>query len=337
MRIAQVATLATPVRELGAGSIEGIVWLLARVLTALGHDVTTYAVAGSSAPGEVIETLPGPYGQDGSPGDWQLCEWINLCRAVAASERFEVIHSHAYLWGIPLAPLSRAPMVHTLHVLASEDEAWLRVNAPDACVTAISKAQWSAFPVVAPTAVIPHGVDPAAFTFQEKADDYVCFLGRFTPGKGPLRAIATARALGVRLLLAGPADPYYLEHVSPLVDGRLVEYVGPVGGRDRDALLGGARTLLYPITEAEPFGLVMIEAMMCGTPVVATRIGAVPEIVDEGITGYTGGDAGNLASLVQAAIALDRGRVRQRAEARFSADRMARDYLRVYEFLQKAG
>jgi glycosyltransferase involved in cell wall biosynthesis len=337
MRIAQVATLATPVQEHGAGSIEGVIWLLARELTALGHDVTTFAVAGSSAAGAVIETLPGPYGFGGSPGDWHLCEWINLCRAVAVSDRFDVIHSHAYLWGIPVASLSSAPMVHTLHIRASSDEAWLRTNAPDACITAISHAQWSDFPALAPAAVIPHGVDPATFTFRGQAEDYVCFLGRFTPGKGPLGAIATARALGIRLVLAGPPNPYYHERVSPLVDGRTVEYVGPVGGRDRDALLGGARALLYPITEPEPFGLVMIEAMMCGTPVVATRIGAVPEIVDKGITGYTARDAEELPNLVHAAVALDRECVRRRAETRFSADRMARDYVRVYERVRKAG
>ena len=116
MRIAQVATLSTPVRREGSDSIESLVWLLSRELIDMGHEVTVFACAGSEPPGELVATLPGPYARDGSPGNWQLCEWINLCRAVEQSGRFDVLHSHAYLWGLPLEGLSRAPLVHTLHV-----------------------------------------------------------------------------------------------------------------------------------------------------------------------------------------------------------------------------
>jgi glycosyltransferase involved in cell wall biosynthesis len=331
MRIAQVATVGTLVRREGSDSIESLVWVLGRELTRLGHEVKTFAAAGSEVSGELVVTLPGPYGTAGAPDDWQLCEWINLCRAIEQSGRFDVLHSHAYLWGLPLQGLSRAPMVHTLHVSPYEDEARLWSLVPDARVTALSRYQWSAFPELRPVAVIPHGVDPGQFTFRAAPEDYVCFLGRFIPGKGPVEAITTARALGVRLLLAGPRSDYFHEQVEPLVDGRSVEYVGFVSGPRRDRLLGGARALLYPVQAPEPFGLVQVEAMMCGTPVVAMALGAVPEIIDEGVTGYTAASACEFVAQVPRAFALDRRRVRARAEERFAARRMAEQYVALYD------
>jgi glycosyltransferase involved in cell wall biosynthesis len=333
MRIAQVSTLSTPVRREGSDSIESLVWLLSRELTALGHEVTVFACAGSEPHGKLVATLPGPYARDGSPGSWHVCEWINLCRAVEQSARFDVLHSHAYLWGLPLQALSRAPMVHTLHVSPYEDEARLWSLVPEAHVTAISHCQWSAFPERRPAAVIPHGVDPGQFTFRAEPEDYVCFLGRFIQGKGPVEAIAAARALGVRLLLAGPPNDYFREHVEPLVDGRSVEYAGFVRGPQRNRLLGGAKALLYPVREPEPFGLVQVEAMMCGTPVVAMALGAAPEVIDEGVTGYTAASAAEFAAQVPRAFALDRRRVRARAEDRFSARRMAEQYAGLYEWV----
>src|SRR5262249_16701296 len=152
-------------------------------------------------------------------------------------------------------PLARAPMVHTLHLWPTPDEAYLRSMRPNACVTAISKHQWSKYPELKPTATVYHGVDPSQFTFRADPDDYVCYLGQFLPGKGPVVAIETARALGLRLLLAGPPNEYYHSDVAPLVDGRVIEYIGPVRGSERDRLLGGARALLYPMQTEEPFGL----------------------------------------------------------------------------------
>jgi glycosyltransferase involved in cell wall biosynthesis len=337
MRIAQISTVATPVRREYCGSVEGLVWLLTRELTRLGHEVTVFGVAGSEVHGEAVATLPGSYGVNGSPDDWELCEWINICRAVEQSERFDVLHSHAYLWGLPLQPFARSPMVHTMHILPEEDSARLWSLAFDPCVTAVSNHQWSEFPEFRPAAVVYHAVDSSQFTLRLQPEDYVCYLGRFIPGKGPLAAIAVARALDLRLLLAGPYNDYYREHVAPLVDGRSVEYVGFVNGSERDQLLGGARALLYPIQAPEPFGLVQVEAMMCGTPVAALRVGAVPEIIDEGVTGYCAGSTEELAQSVLRTFTLDRRRVRERAEARFSAERMAREYALVYQHLHLNG
>jgi glycosyltransferase involved in cell wall biosynthesis len=331
MRIAQIATLAAPVREHTRGSVESLVWLMTRELARLGHEVTVFGVAGSAADGEVVATLPGPYGENGSPDDWRLCEWLNLCHGVQQSRRFDVLHSHAYLWGLPLEPLSEVPMVHTLHIVPEENSARLWNRFPNACVTAISRHQWSAFPRLRPAAIIPHGIDTAQFTLQTAPADYVCYLGQFAPGKGACAAITAARAAGVRLLMAGPDSACFREEVQPLIDGKSVEYVGFVEGSERDKLLGGARALLFPSEYPEAFGLVLVEAMLCGTPVAAMRLGAMPEIVEDGVSGFSVESVAQLPEALAKCFSLDRRRVRQAAERRFSASRMAGDYLRVFE------
>jgi glycosyltransferase involved in cell wall biosynthesis len=336
MRIAQISTLASPVREHAHGSVESLVWLMTRELAQLGHEVTVFGVAGSEAHGQVVATLPGAYGENDSLGDWHLCEWINLCEAIKQSERFDVLHSHAYLWGMPLESLSRAPMVHTLHIIPDQDSARLWDRCPNACVTALSRHQWSAFPSLRPAAIIPHGVDAAQFTLELVPQDYVCYLGRFEPGKGPCQAIAAARAAGVRLLMAGPSGPYFREKVQPLIDGKTVEYVGLVKGAERDRLLRGAKALVYPIQYPEAFGLVLVEAMLCGTPIAALNLGAVPEIIADGLTGFAVESPDQLPEAIIKCFSLDRRRVRQQAEQSFSVPRMARDYERVYQELRIA-
>ncbi len=336
MRIAQISTLATPVRQNGSGSIEGLVWLLTRELVKMGHEVTVFAAAGSETDGELIATLPGTYGKNDSPGDWQICEFINLSRAVEQSAGFDVLHSHNYLYGLMLQNLSKAPMVHTKHLVGNEESAKIWKLYPNAFVTAISNYQWSAFPELVPASVIYHGVDSAQFTFQPQPDDYVCYLGRFTLGKGPLQAIAAAKNLGLRLILAGPRNDYFDKNIKPLVDGETVEYAGSIDGVKRNRLLGNARALLYPLQQPEPFGLVMAEAMMCGTPVAAMNIGAVPEIIDHGVTGYYAETSEEFTQSLEAAMNLDRKKVRQQALLRFSSERMAQDYVEIYKKILSA-
>lgn len=331
MRIAQISTLASPVCLGATHSIEQLVWLLTEELIKLGHEVTLFAAEGSSTSGHLVATLPGPYAAPGSLGNWQTCEWVNLCQAVEVSGEFDVLHSHGYLWGLPLEALTRTPIVHTLHVQPHDDEARLWSRVPGACVTAISAFQWSAYPELKPAAVIHHGIDPSQFEFEMHPQDHVCYLGRFLPAKGAVEAILTARKLGLRLVLAGPRSEFFSEQVEPLIDGQLIKYIGPVDKADRNRLLGGSRALLYTIREPEPFGLVQIESMMCGTPVAAIRIGAVPEIIDEDVTGACADGIETFHEAIDRALRLDRAGVRAQAVARFSASRMARQYAELYQ------
>src|SRR4026209_2579293 len=159
MRIALASTVSAPVRRDSFGSVEAWTWLLARELGGMGHEVTVFGCGGSAADCEVVATIPGPYGAQGSFDDWQLCEWVNLCKAVQESSRFDVLHAQAYLWGIPLRKLARGRMVHTLHIVPDDNAALLWRSAPDAVVTAMSRHLWSSYPDLAPAAIIPDGVD----------------------------------------------------------------------------------------------------------------------------------------------------------------------------------
>lgn len=336
MRIAQVSTSSGPVREDQTGSVEALVWLLSRELAAVGHEVTIFGCEGSEPPPgvELIVTHPGPYGAKDTPSDWQVCEWMTLCQAAECSSRFDVLHSHAYLWGLPAERFFRAPVVHTMHTCPYEDEGILRRQFPLARVTGVSVYQWrdlAAAGVAPPFAVVHHGIDAAQFTFRDTPGDYLCYLGRFIPAKGPLEAIRIARDVGMPLVLAGPSNPYFETAIRPHVDQRSVKYVGPVNRAERDKLLGSAAALLYPLLEPEPFGLVQIEAMMCGTPVVAPSIGAVPEVVKDGVSGILAPAVSRLAAATKDAVTLPRAPVRAHAIANFASTRMAQAYVEVFQ------
>jgi glycosyltransferase involved in cell wall biosynthesis len=339
VRIAQVSTSSGPVRQDQTGSVESLVWLLTRELLALGHEVTVFGCGGSEVPAgaEFVQTHPSAYGKPGTPSDWQLCDWMTLSAAVDQSSRFDVLHSHAYLWGLPLERFTRCPMVHTLHTMPYHDEALLWDRVPNARITAVSRFQWSRATTRIPADVIHHGVDPDHFPFSDRHQGYLCYLGRFLPGKGPLEAIAAARQSGMPIILAGPANRYFEEHIRPHLDDDTARYVGPVTATKRSQLLGGAAALLYPLTEPEPFGLVQVEAMMCGTPVAATAIGAVPEIVEPGISGALAASASELPRAILDALTLDRHAVRERALLRFGSRAMAQKHEQLYVRTVAAG
>ncbi len=335
LRIALVAPVAQPVPPPRSGSIETVSYLLVRGLVARGHDVTLFAAGSSETPAPLHATFREGYHADPSLWPWELCELFNLAAAVERADSFDVIHAQAEYapLGLAFARLARAPIVQTVHHWPSDAEIALWSRYPEAPFVAVSAAQAERLRGLTVAGVVHHAVDTDALPFQAAPDDYVLFLGRFTPGKGVLAAMDAARRAGLRLLLAAAENAYYRESVAPLVDGRQVVFRGEVGPDARAALLGGARALLYPVQADEPFGLVLAEAMACGTPVAALARGAVPELVDEGVTGGVFETLDDLVAGLPRVAALDRARVRARAVELFGPDRMVDGYVAVYSAL----
>jgi glycosyltransferase involved in cell wall biosynthesis len=337
LRIAQVAPIARPVTPQSGESIEQLVSLLTEELLRRGHDVTLFATGDSLTSAALHAVYPRGHRDDADLWDDTFHETMHMASAFERARDFDVIHSHSYHFALPFTRLVATPVVHTYHVLPDDHVLRSYARYPESHIVAISAYQRACFAANPDVTVVHHGIDTAAFPFGPTRGTYLLFLGRMLSGKGPVRAIRLAEQVGMRLILAGPQQgPYFRTRVAPLIDGRQVEYVGPVGAQERNTLLAGAAALVYPIVAPEPFGLVMVEAMACGTPVAAIGRGAVPEIVEPGTTGYYTRHPGALAGCVEAALTLDRVRVRQQALARFDYRRMVDDYLAVYRRLAAA-
>ncbi|MYD69978.1 MAG: glycosyltransferase family 4 protein [Acidobacteria bacterium] len=335
LRIALVAPVAQRIPPERSGSIESVTALLAAGLVARGHDVTLYAAGSSNTPAALHATFPRGYHEDDALWPWELCELFNIAAAVEpakSGDRFDLIHAQAEYAPIALAftRLAPIPIIQTVHHWPTDPEVALWSRYPEAPFIAVSQAQARRLRGLNVAGVIHHAVDVDALPFRATPDDYVLFLGRFTEGKGVLDAIAIARQAGQRLILAAAENDYYRDQVAPHVDGEHVLYRGEVDRAGAAALLGGARALLYPVTSDEPFGLVVAEAMACGTPVAALHRGAVPELIDSGVTGIIARTPAQLADALPAILAFDRGRVRERAIERFHPDRMVDRYLGHY-------
>jgi glycosyltransferase involved in cell wall biosynthesis len=306
--------------------------LLVDGLVSRGHDVTLFATGGSTTRARLHACFDRGYCEDSSLWPWELCELFNLAAAVEQSAAFDVIHYQAQFSPMSLAfsRLSPTPVLQTLHhsPTASEIALWLRY--PEAPFVAVSHYQARALDGLGVIAVIPHAIDTEAYPFRSMADDYLLFLGRFSEGKGVRQAVEAARRTGNRLILAAAENDYYREVIAPLVDGNQIVYAGEVGHTEKAALLGGAKALLYPVQSGEPFGLVMAEAMACGTPVAALDCGAVREIVEDGMTGRIFESLDALVEGLPQVMRLDRALVRARALDRFDPNRMVLAYLDVY-------
>ena len=339
MRIAHIAPVATTIPPPKSGSVETMTSLLTEGLVDRGHDVTLFATGDSKTRAKLVALYPHGYWHDEHMWPWELYEMLNLAAAVERAPEFDIIHYEAAYYPISLAfaRLSPTPIVQTLHHSPSPAEVKLWLHYPEAPFVAISKEQARLLEGLNVVDTVLHGIDTDGFSFREKPDDYLLFLGRFTQGKGVLQAIEIAKRVGMKLILAAAEDDYYRETVAPHVDDRHIVYYGEADFAAKVKLYGGARALLYPIQSPEPFGLVLAEAMACGTPVAALDKGAVREVVDDGVTGLVFDDLEQMANDLPRVFDLDRCRVRERAVARFGVARMVDEYVAVYRRIAERG
>jgi glycosyltransferase involved in cell wall biosynthesis len=331
LRIGQIAPISAPVAPDTGSSIEQIVSLLTEELVRRGHEVTLFACGESQTSARLHAVYPRSFYADDELWNWELHDQLNAAAAFERAEEFDVIHSHAYHFALPFTRLVRTPVVHTYHVSINADITRAYSRFPEARVVAISDYQRQKMKGLLDVPVIHHGIDVDGHPSRRHPGDYLIFVGRMIPEKGPLEAIALAEATGLPLVLVGPPSDYFHAHVEPRIDGDCVRYAGAMGPAARNELLADAAALVYPLTVSEPFGMVPIEAMACGTPVAALAAGAVPELVDVGVTGYHATDLESLVRLIPDVLALDRARVRETAARRFDYRRMTDEYEEVYE------
>lgn len=340
LRVAQVAPVAISIPPARSGSIETVTSLLTEGLVARGHDVTLFATGGSRTRAKLHATYERGYREDPTIWPWELCEMLNLAAAIERAGAFDVIHYQAEYYPMSLAfsRLSPTPILQTLHHAPHPNEVAMWTRYAEAPFVAISHEQQRLLAGLNVVGVVYHGMDTAALPLRTEPDrdGYLAFLGRFTEGKGVLQAVEVARRVRMPLKLAAAENDYYRAHIAPHVDGKQVIYVGEVDQAGKVELLGGARALIYPVQVAEPFGLVLTEAMACGTPVAALDRGAVSEVVDEGVTGGVFPDVDALVAGLPRVLALDRAAVRRRVVQRFGADRMVDGYVEVYTRLAAA-
>lgn len=340
MRIAMLSPPWIPVPPSGYGGIEWVVSLLVEELVARGHDVTLFATGESKTSAElryVFEVGPVEKMHRALPYAMHVgAAFRRIAAEEAAGRPYDLIHDHTAWLALQFGPLVRAPIVHTLHGAATEEERpFFRQVRDHATFVAVSHYQTTTFTEIEITAVVPNAVDLASFPLRKDKEDYLLCLGRIARDKNQAVAIEVAKRLGIPIVLAGKVDAgadteYFDQAVRPHIDGQLVRFEGEVPDHRKRELFAGARALLFPIEWPEPFGLVMIEAMACGTPVVATPFGAVPEVVDSGVTGFIVRDVDEMVKAVERLDEIDPEACRAHVEARFSPAAMTDGYERVY-------
>jgi glycosyltransferase involved in cell wall biosynthesis len=339
MKIAQIAPLVESVPPRLYGGTERIVSYLTEELVALGHDVTLFASGDSVTAAHLVPCVPQALRLDLNVRDPIPYYMLMLDRVRQRAQDFDVLHFHIDQFHFPLFRPLAGRTVTTLHGRQDlPDLLPLYVGFDDMALVSISNHQRRPVPKANFAATVYHGLPLDLHHAQEpEKRDYVAFLGRISPEKRPDRAIAIARAIGIPLKIAAKVDradeDYFRTKIKPLLQGRGVEFIGEINEQQKTKFLGDAKALLFPVDWPEPFGLSMIEAMACGTPVLAFRCGSVPEIIDDGITGIIVDTMEEAILALPLVMALDRDKVRARFEQRFSATRMAEDYIGVYRAL----
>jgi glycosyltransferase involved in cell wall biosynthesis len=340
VRIAQIAPLYESVPPKFYGGTERVVSYLTEELVRQGHDVTLFASGDSVTAARLVPACPQALRMDTRCVDRLAPHVVMLETVCREAHRFDVIHFHVDYLHFPLSRRLGVPHVTTLHGRLDLPElGQVYDEFADTPVVSISDAQRRPLPQANWQATVYHGL-PDQPRWCERPGSYLAFLGRISPEKRVDRAVEIARRIGTKLRVAAKVDAvdadYFRAEIEPLFRDPLVEFIGEIGEREKPAFLSNARALLFPIDWPEPFGLAMIEALQCGTPVVAWRCGSVPEVIDNGVTGFVVGDLDEAVRAIAAVVELDRRRVRDVFQTRYSVSRMASDYLAVYQRLVSA-
>jgi glycosyltransferase involved in cell wall biosynthesis len=335
MRIAQIAPLIESVPPKLYGGTERVVAYLTEALIDLGHDVTLFASGDSCTRARLISTVPGALRLNPVAMP-QLYTLAMIERVRQLAHEFDILHFHEVdFLHFPVFRSQRNRTITTFHGrLDLPDLHLLAQMFPDMPVVSISHAQRTPLPNLCWQGTVYHGLPRDLLPLSTEPKGYLAFLGRISPEKGPDTAIRIARRAGLPLRIAAKVDrvdqPYFDEIIRPLLKEPGIEFIGEIGEAEKAEFLGGAVALLFPIDWPEPFGLVMIEAMACGTPVVAFRRGSVPEILEDGVTGFLVDNDKDAVDCLDRISMLDRRVIRREFERRFTAERMAKDYLRLY-------
>ena len=325
----------TPPRHYGPWEL--VTSLLTEALVRHGIDVTLFATLDSQTTARLAGVVPAPYGEDETI-DAKVWEYRHLAHVFERAAEFDLIHNQADFPAHAFSGLVRTPMVTTIHGFSSERiMPMYRPYQDRVHFVAISAAD--RHPDLRYAATIHHGIDIDAFPFDPAGSEDLLFFGRIHPDKGPREAIEVARRAARPIALYGIVqdEGYFAREVAPLLNGRTARFEGPVGGGARLAALGRARALLHLVDFDEPFGLSVVEAMACGTPVIASRRGSMPEIIEDGVNGFLVDTADEALAAVERVGELDRREVRRSVERRFHVDRMADDYIALYRSILAAG
>ncbi|HEX9721551.1 MAG TPA: glycosyltransferase family 4 protein [Ramlibacter sp.] len=341
MKIAQVAPLYESVPPRAYGGTERVVSYLTETLVEMGHEVTLFASGDSVTSARLVPVVPWGLRLDPHKPDPLVWHTIMMDMVLKAAPTFDIIHFHIDILQLALVGQCETACLSTPHG---------RLDLPDIKplfrrfgnhpMVSVSNSQRTPVPWANWRATVHHGLPLGLYSLRARPQDYFAFVGRISPEKRADRAIEIARACGTPLRIAAKVDPadrdYFESVIEPLLDDPLVTFVGEIGEKAKNDFIGNARALLMPIDWPEPFGLVMIEAMACGTPVIAYRHGSVPEIIDHGVTGFIVSNQEQAIAAAKDIDRIDRGRCRQVFEQRFAARVMARHYLDVYRQLVDA-
>jgi glycosyltransferase involved in cell wall biosynthesis len=338
MHIAQVAPLTEAIPPKLYGGTERVVSWLTEELIALGHEVTLYASGDSVTSARLEAVWPRALRLDGSVRDPNALHVLMLERVYNRAANFDFIHFHLDYYPFSLFSRQSTPFVTTLHGrLDLPEHQPVFDEFSSIPVVSISNSQRRPVPQARWVRTVHHGLPAQLLVPRPVKPSYFAFLGRIAPEKGVDRAIRIAEHCGMRLKIAAKVDKvdqdYFNEQIKPMLNSPNIEFIGEIGEREKSEFLSGAAVLLVPIDWPEPFGLVMIEAMACGTPVIAFNRGSAPEIVEDGLTGFVVEDINGAIGAVDRLGHLSREKVRRRFEERFTARRMAQDYLGVYRSL----